>query len=346
MFILTICLFLCCQQSLITKTIRLKCIPNNHYPSWKKFLALESLFNKYGIIFVDKAKKADAILCSKVTSDILSQQKKIIILDRHSAGINSETKKLLHHDNILAVFNNFILRPSALNNIPTQSGKYHFYLINQNIKRFSQKKKISDDIFNNKIYAIPWDYTLSPFSEKFNGLLKEEIDFDSPRPIDVSFVGEVIGKSPIAKANYFFGIHRNLAITTIKKIKGIRTFVSETPLLDFESYIDVMKQSKIVVSPWGFREWCFRDCEALLTGAILIKPDTSFVKTLPDLYQNNVTYVPCNSDFSDLERKIKIILKNYESYKKMRQRGRKLMLHTDKEILVKEFTKTIREILG
>lgn len=65
-------------------------------------------------------------------------------------------------------------------------------------------------------------------------------------------------------------------------------------------YWSELQRSEIVVSPFGWGEICFRDFEAFLGGALLVKPDMSHVETWPDVYQPFETYVPFRWDASDL----------------------------------------------
>jgi len=58
--------------------------------------------------------------------------------------------------------------------------------------------------------------------------------------------------------------------------------------------------SRIVVSPFGWGEVCFRDYEAVCAGALLVKPDMSHLKTNPDIFAADETYVPVQWDLSDL----------------------------------------------
>ena len=56
--------------------------------------------------------------------------------------------------------------------------------------------------------------------------------------------------------------------------------------------------SKTVVSPFGWGEICYRDFEAMLNGACLIKPDVSHLTTWPDVFLENETYIPFSWDLS------------------------------------------------
>ena len=114
-----------------------------------------------------------------------------------------------------------------------------------------------------------------------------------------------------------------------------------------EEYLKTMQRSKIVVSPWAWGEWAFRDYEAIHCGSILVKPDTSFVESTPDIYQNTILYVPCKHDFSDLEVVINQILHNYDDYKQMAQRAKELVVTSwNHDALVAQFVQKVRDVLG
>ena len=74
--------------------------------------------------------------------------------------------------------------------------------------------------------------------------------------------------------------------------------------IDFESYLQEIATSKIVISPYGWGEICSRDFEAFIEGALLLKPDMSHMTTYPNWYVANETYVPTKWDFSDFKEKI------------------------------------------
>jgi len=56
----------------------------------------------------------------------------------------------------------------------------------------------------------------------------------------------------------------------------------------------------LCLSPFGYGEVCWRDYEAVLSGALLIKPDISHIETAPDIFRAHETYIPVAWDFSDL----------------------------------------------
>lgn len=111
-----------------------------------------------------------------------------------------------------------------------------------------------------------------------------------------------------------FGIHARMDLTTdvrrypreqaferVRDVPGHHIVVdsSDDPL-PWAAYLKEMQASAVCLSPFGYGELCWRDIEAILTGAVLVKPDMSHLDTLPDLYAAGETYLPVRWDFSDL----------------------------------------------
>jgi hypothetical protein len=71
-----------------------------------------------------------------------------------------------------------------------------------------------------------------------------------------------------------------------------------------------LRQVQAVLSPFGWGEVCFRDAEAVVSGAVLVKPAMDHVDTWPDIYQPNETYVPVMWDASDVVPKTQSVLGN------------------------------------
>ena len=66
------------------------------------------------------------------------------------------------------------------------------------------------------------------------------------------------------------------------------------------AYVQELRSSKVVVSPFGWGEINYRDYETFLAGAALTKPDMSHLETWPDLYAANETYAAYSWDAEDL----------------------------------------------
>lgn len=64
-------------------------------------------------------------------------------------------------------------------------------------------------------------------------------------------------------------------------------------------FLAELRHCKTCLSPFGYGEVCWRDYEAVLSGAVLIKPDMSHVATDPDIFIPWETYAPVAWDLSD-----------------------------------------------
>ena len=81
-----------------------------------------------------------------------------------------------------------------------------------------------------------------------------------------------------------------------------------------KKYINEIRNSKVVVSPFGWGEINVpRDYEVALSGAILLKPDISHIDTWPNIF-NADTVVQYKWDLSDLALVTEEILDNYDNY--------------------------------
>jgi hypothetical protein len=65
-------------------------------------------------------------------------------------------------------------------------------------------------------------------------------------------------------------------------------------------YLQLVGNAKMVLSLFGWGEICFRDFEAFMAGAALLRPDVSHLETWPDVYTAHETYWPVEWDLSDL----------------------------------------------
>lgn len=115
-----------------------------------------------------------------------------------------------------------------------------------------------------------------------------------PRPIDLHARIAVSG-SP------WYEAMRAECLTAAEGVSDIRTITGTG--IGHHQFISELRQSKLCFSPFGYGEVCWRDFEAVLTGAVLLKQDMHHVETDPDIFIPNETYVPLRWDLSDFEEK-------------------------------------------
>lgn len=196
-----------------------------------------------------------------------------------------------------------------------------------------------DEQYANKI-QISWNVGLADLFAKGVQLLLRPRgaklpDFISPdtsaKDIDIHFRGS--GWSPIA------GYQRTKCKELIGKLKTV-SHPDVNSKVPYKEYIDEIKRSKAVLSPFGWGEICGRDFESFAYGATLIKPAMDHCETYPNWYQPKKTYIPINWDFSNFEDVISHL--GSEQYLKIAQQGFEMFkfYKTSKEARV-EFAKHV-----
>lgn len=78
-----------------------------------------------------------------------------------------------------------------------------------------------------------------------------------------------------------------------------------------------IRDSRIVLSPFGWGELCLRDFETILAGALLLKPDMSHIDTWPNVFVPGETYVPFGWDAEDLVERASHYLDHEEERKRI-----------------------------
>jgi len=126
----------------------------------------------------------------------------------------------------------------------------------------------------------------------------------SPRKIDVH------ARLGGARGTNWYQTMRTASKKKIQSLKSVNVFTGAG--VAWKLYMAEMRDSNICFSPFGYGELCWRDVEAFATGAVLVKPDMSHLRTLPNLYEENETYIPIKWDFSDLPEVVQNILSNFE----------------------------------
>ena len=110
----------------------------------------------------------------------------------------------------------------------------------------------------------------------------------------------------------FYTKHRDGAWGILNDMKNKHDV--RTAKLPFQEYIKVLHNSKLSLSPFGMGEICFRDFECMQWGTVIVKPDMSMVRTKPNIYIEDETYISVKPDWSDLKEKTKKVLGNFKNY--------------------------------
>lgn len=130
--------------------------------------------------------------------------------------------------------------------------------------------------------------------------------FQYPQGVDVYEHGQLQSVHYDNHRKPMMDVLSNLDYNVAKLENGKRVPINE--------YYQKIASAKILLAPFGYGEMAPRDLDAAQFGSILIKPDMSFVDTVPNIFEDKQTYIACKHDYSDLEEKIEEVLGNYNNY--------------------------------
>jgi len=147
------------------------------------------------------------------------------------------------------------------------------------------------------ITTLPWD--------QVPGLTLHVL----PKRFDVTFAGTVYYPSiPFATA------HRSRLMANwhqVARNKTVSVFGGRPRLLSWQDSYNLAARSKVVVSPWGVCEISWRDYEAVLGCAMIVKPRQPSMDVSCNPWQDNVVY--CEPDFSDIGDAARVALEQYDA---------------------------------
>lgn len=93
--------------------------------------------------------------------------------------------------------------------------------------------------------------------------------------------------------------------------------MGKQPRVSRAQYYKEMKQSKVVVSPFGWGEINNRDFEAFIYGCLLLKPSMDHLETYPNFFIERETYISYKWDLSDMKDVIEDAVHHYKQYREI-----------------------------
>jgi hypothetical protein len=136
------------------------------------------------------------------------------------------------------------------------------------------------------------------YSPRVLQLLKHPLS--NHRPIDVH-------ARITTKGTDWYTAMRTEAKRTVEELPSSIAVVTNG-FVSRRAYFNELRQSKICFSPFGYGEVCWRDFEAMSTGAVLVKPDMSHLRLAHEIFVPEETYVPIKWDLSDFRETIERLL--------------------------------------
>ncbi len=275
--------------------------------------------------------KSDVLLCSTVdiTEKELNSGQPIILFEKRD-GANISRRDLLKHNNVIRYVKQYSYRHFDLNNLPCVSGRF-FTRFLSSPKDWENVEPIK--LEHSKKITLGWNFLHYYRNQKF---VHRTPDWKQKRTIDIFFAGTTEYKNGEGVAGHLISNHRRTCVEAIKnafdRLGRISIRVADSRALKPTEYEEAMFHSKVVVSPWGWGEACYRDYEGLLAGCVVIKPRSDFVVSSPDIFQGGY-FLYCKPDWSDLEDKIKEGIKLSERKDLLELHRKSILPFTGKDYL-------------
>lgn len=223
-----------------------------------------------------------------------------------------------------------VFKDRLMHDVEYINDRYHFHLLVSSEKK--EKKKDGD---MSKL-IVGWNLGMSDMFKAFSG---ELLPYE--KILDVHSSGTIHYNH-----NPHYIRHRSICHQKLREMTARRGW-SFSGRCSGGEYKEKMRQSKIGVSPWGLGEICFRNFEMIRTGTIIIAPETKHLETWPDIFKPHENYIPCSPDFSDLEKKIEMLLGDYDNYKKVAESAFSLMKKCwEAETFADYFVNLLNQIKG
>ncbi len=212
---------------------------------------------------------------------------------------------------------NMILKNKELYKEKFYGGRIHTNYYNNNFKIKDTNEIFSDPILNDHLISkikVSWNYGLANYGfigRRIAGLygrfpLKSLLNWPQIfRNPSKKRYNNVFCRISTSYSRETVAFHRLLLKEKLNKIYNLER-------VSIYKYIKEIKNSKIVISPFGWGEFSLRDFETFIEGGILLKPNMDHLETYPNFYIPNKTFVPFSWDLSDLIEKIEDTIENYD----------------------------------
>ena len=245
---------------------------------------------------LERSDKYDIIVSiNNLTPEILNDYKKILVIERmDSAGIGVKVRRVLDHPHIKNVLKMYCMADRENHNKPAVSGRLFLNSLYPDAPTELYDIKISENGFSKIISGFNFLH-YNRFDKLFSILNSVKHKTIKERYIDLFYAGTTQYRSPLGIDKYITE-HRSVCVQNIRRIgENINVEAYTSLKFSYNGYIRKMLNTKVILSPFGWGEFCHRDYEALLCGCILVKPHYLKVMQTPDISKYIITLTDFDS---------------------------------------------------
>lgn len=264
----------------------------------------------------------DFVLCNRMDKRLLKARAPLIIFERSdSVRVGVRTRKTLQHPMVHRMYREYVNVDKSQYNESLDRPHYHLlneiYDMDDANRPPPQHKMTPSDLV--KLQAFMWNPLQYGYASPFCLRLHEAPVSD--KPIDVF---AICHHPPIACLNR----HRTHMQEVVESLRarGLKV-VTNTKDIPRPRYFEMLLQSKVAVSPFGFGERIALDQYGLAARCIVVKPAMPFVNSSPDfLAPDMLEWTP--PDWSRLAEDCLEVVNHWDDkYKALALRRYQLMRH-------------------
>ena len=271
---------------------------------------------------------AELVFAHHLQADSVDKLK--IVVERADSSTVIHARRFLKDRNVLGLFKHTLL-PYELQNLPFCHRRYHITVLDD-VYGLEHPREPLKPISGEEFSRIK---CRGPIFMRYHRKKVPELN-RFLTPLNCKRTKDIICKGSLQDNLPHVGKHRG---TVIGKFGG-----KANRLLGMRRWHELLNKSKVCICPWGYGEMCYRDYEAMLSGCVVVKPNTDFVETWPRIYQAGKTYVTCAVDFSDIHEVCQEILDNYSDYQEMTALNREQLINPDFEQMGREFVHALVDL--
>jgi len=234
---------------------------------------------------------------SKITGDYM-------LIDGQDSTSMIGSYEVFKQSNALLLLKNSLLKDRSLYKQGWNLGRYYWGTGDYKLDDF--------DTYSNRIVLSGTNWLMTHWA----GIQPRWYSIE--KKYDISAMFQYPTKDIVYEHGYeqskFYDNNRKSVIDIINTLPYNIAKLNNGERVSIEEYYNRISSSKIMLAPYGYGEMAPRDIESAMFGAILIKPDMDYIDTIPNIFEDNNTYISCKHDFSDLEDKINMVLNDYKNF--------------------------------
>ncbi len=250
---------------------------------------------------------------SKITGDYM-------LIDGQDSTSLMGSYEVFKDSNALLLLKNSLLKDRTLYKSGLQLGRSYWGPGEYKLNDFDQ--------YNDRILLSGTNWIATHWA----GVNVQWYDYSRTKEYDISAMFQY----PTLSKNYehghlqshFYDEHRKPVLDVLNKLDSSIKIarLQNGQRVSEEEYYKRMSSARILLAPFGYGEMAPRDLQAAQFGAVLVKPDMSYIDTCLNPFVDGETYIACNHDYSDLQEKVEDILGNYDKYQYIIENARKKFL--------------------